>query len=293
MVKVDICDMAANVELGADGIWWSRARTAVSYPEGGNELYAAIEQDSFWFNHRNRCLVEVLKRFPPDGREFRGGAQSTPFFDIGGGNGYVSLAIQNAGWPAVLIEPGPSGARIARRRGVRDVICSTFQDAGFAERSMAAAGAFDVVEHIEDDLGFLRSVARTMQAGGRLYLTVPAFRSLWSAEDDDAGHFRRYTLASLSSVAERAGFQVEYLTYFFTFLPVPIFLLRTIPHKLGLRRPAEPQDASRTQAEHRAPGGLSNLLLDRLLNREIARIRTGRTMRTGSSCLAVLRARGE
>jgi SAM-dependent methyltransferase len=276
--EIDISRLAGSLERDEHGIWVARTRSAISYPDDGNHLCFELEDRSFWFQHRNRCLLAVMQRFPPPG----------VFFDVGGGNGFVSLAVQEAGWPVILVEPGPGGARNAAHRGVANVICATLEDAGFVEGSMPAAGAFDVVEHIQDDHAFLRSLARSLRPDGRLYLTVPAFSALWSQEDDYAGHHRRYTASTLRRLLEQTGFQVEYLTYFFSLLPLPVFLLRTIPYKLGVRR--SPDDRkNRTASEHKAPGGPLNALFNGLLDRELARIRSGRTIAFGGSCLAVAR----
>ena len=268
-------EIATGIGLSGEGIWFSSAAASVSYPASGNESCFRIEENSFWFKHRNRCLVETIRRFPPSGA----------VFDIGGGNGYVALAIQESGFDVVVVEPGPDGARNARRRGIRSVICATVENAGFLDRSMAAAGLFDVLEHIEDDLGFLKSLARRLLAGGRLYLTVPAFSALWSQEDNDAGHYRRYTLRQLRNVLERAGLEAEYLTYFFAFLPAPILLSRALPYRLGIRR------RRAGEADHRALAGMIGSLLEGSLHRELARIRAGRKVVLGGSCLAVARVR--
>ena len=58
----------------------------------------------------------------------------------------------------------------------------------------------DVLEHQEDDKGFLRSLVDKMQPGSTLLLTVPALQGLWSQWDEALGHFRRYDKASLHSV---------------------------------------------------------------------------------------------
>lgn len=272
---VDLRSIASNLELKDDGIWEAREHSATSYPEDGSDFYFGVEDESLWFSHRNQCLLEVLKRFPPHG----------VFFDIGGGNGCVAAALQNAGLPIVLVEPDPRGARNARLRKIRHVVCSTLDDAGFRPGSLPAVGAFDVVEHIEDDLRFLRSLTRCLAVGGRLYVTVPAYPLLWSQHDDYAGHYRRYTAASLQHVFEQAGFEIEYLTQIFRFLTVPVFLLRTIPYRLGLRRW---QSETAQRAEH---GALrtSNQIAGALARRELAAIRAGRISRWGSSCLAVAR----
>jgi hypothetical protein len=49
--------------------------------------------------------------------------------------------------------------------------------------------------------------------GGRVVLMVPAFESLYGEIDARLGHYRRYTQASLASVAESAGFFLRRLKY--------------------------------------------------------------------------------
>jgi SAM-dependent methyltransferase len=275
---VRIPEFASNLEAGEDGIWRSRTRSAISYPEAGNDLYFQLEDGSFWFQHRNRCLTEVLRHYPPGG----------VFFDIGGGNGCVALAIQRSGWPVVLVEPGPFGARNAKSRGIDHVVCSTLEDAGFRAGCMAAAGAFDVVEHIDDDLGFVRSVGTSLRPGGRFYVAVPALQSLWSQEDADVGHYRRYTTSSLRRLLESAGFEVEYLTYFFGCLPLPILVQRVLPYRLGIHI-----STSQAQQQKRSihAGGVLQPILERLLARELGSFCSRRTIRLGSSCLAVAKRR--
>src|SRR5207237_5800384 len=60
--------------------------------------------------------------------------------------------------------------------------------------------AMDVIEHIGDDLGLLRSSAASLRPGGLLFLTAPAFPHLFSRWDERLHHFRRYTRRSLAKV---------------------------------------------------------------------------------------------
>src|SRR5438046_2339206 len=76
------------------GVWVATAHGDVSYPDEGNAACAAIEDTSFWFRHRNRVIAAAVRRFPP---------LAGPIFDIGGGNGYVSLGLQRAGYSTVLV----------------------------------------------------------------------------------------------------------------------------------------------------------------------------------------------
>src|SRR5271170_4405432 len=143
---MNVQDMAANLELGEHGIWFSKGQSNVSYPAAGNEACFEIEDHSFWFRHRNRCIATVVRGFPPAGA----------LFDLGGGNGFVSLCLQKAGWQSVVVEPGSVGAINARKRGLENVICATLEDADFRAHSLPAAGLFDVLEHIDGDGQFLR-----------------------------------------------------------------------------------------------------------------------------------------
>ena len=248
----DLSAFASCVRLDNDGIWYAAEQEDVSYPSEGNDQCFEIEDKSFWFQHRNACIVELVKKFPPHG--------NGPIFDVGGGNGFVAKGLMDAGWDVVLVEPGPAGARNAKTRGVRDVVCATTQSAEFKPGSMPAIGVFDVVEHIEDDVAFLRHLHDLLEPGGMLYLTVPAYQFLWSHEDTHAGHFRRYNAKTLRERVERAGFEVRLVSGMFTWLIVPVALFRCLPFhffgrgKKGVRR------AEESKADHSIPEWLAQLV---------------------------------
>jgi SAM-dependent methyltransferase len=214
-----------------------------------------------------------MRRWPPAGT----------IFDVGGGNGVVAAAMQSAGLDVVLVEPGRNGARNARSRGVESVVCARLEDAGFPPATLPAVGLFDVLEHIGEDRAFLRSIEALLIPGGRLYLTVPAYRVLWSSEDVQFGHYRRYRLGGLRRLLEQSGFRVEYASYLFWALPAPIFLLRTLPSLLGATPGAGPDQVRRDHVT----GSTRGKLLGSLLRPELTRIGAGRRIPMGSSCLVV------
>jgi SAM-dependent methyltransferase len=276
-MMLDLGAFSAELTREDNGIW--RARTAaVSFPPEGYDRSFAVEDNSFWFRHRNACICEVVGRHAPAG----------PIFDVGGGNGAVAAALEKAGFATVLVEPGLPGAVNARRRGLPAVVCATVEGAGFRPHSLTAAGLFDVLEHIEDDAGFLKTLHGLLIPGGRLYLTVPAYQALWSIDDVHAGHFRRYTLAGLKSVLDGAGFDVDYRSYMFWFLPAAVFAFRTVPTWLGKRAMPELET---TRQEHAPPPGWKGRLLDWLLGLEQRRIARGLAVPLGGSCLLSAHAR--
>ncbi len=162
------------------------------------------------------------------------------------------------------------------------MVCATLEDAKFRDGSLPAAGLFDVLEHVEDDTAFLRQLHAKLAPGGRLYISVPAYRLLWSVEDDYAGHFRRYRLAELGRVLEAAGFRVDFATYIFSFLPLPIFVMRSLPSRLGIVRE---YNVRRTEREHLRQSGIGTKLTNWLCNWELVRLRQARKLALGGSCL--------
>jgi SAM-dependent methyltransferase len=277
---IDLTTISRSLEQTADGIWCCRSRSPISYPEWGNEACFQVEDSSFWFRHRNACILEAVRQYPPSG----------PLFDVGGGNGFVAKSMQDAGFDIVLVEPGTVGAGNARRRGIQYVVRATLEDAGFLPDSLPAISLFDVVEHMEDDRKFMETIRFHLSANGRVYLTVPAYQSLWSLEDIVAGHHRRYSSRAIRSLLVEAGFTVEFLTGFFRFLPPAIFAVRVIPFRLGLAvSSGADQVGSKIRWQHEIKSGWISGPLNWIQQREITGIRRRRQARFGASWLVVAR----
>lgn len=273
-MPVDITEVTSNLVQNTEGIWVSRELRDISYPTSGNELCYSVEETSFWFQHRNQVITQLVQQH----------SSGKSFFDIGGGNGCVSHALQQSEVDVVLVEPGPVGAVNARTRGIQTVVQSTFEDAGFAAGSMPSAGIFDVLEHIEADEQFLQSLHYYLEPEGCLYITVPAYQFLWANDDDHAGHYRRYTTTSLEARLTAAGFQIIYSSYLFAFLVPPIFLFRSLPSRMGLRKAPS---LTTTQKEHSQGKGLAAKLVGQCLQWESGRIEKQKKIPFGSSCIAV------
>jgi len=273
----DLAQISAALALGEDGIWRAAPRDrapALSFPVDGHDACFRIEDASFWFAHRNACIAAALAHADVAG----------PLLDVGGGNGSVSTALESHGIETVVLEPGPDGAQNARRRGLRNVVCATLEEARFAAGAFGAIGMFDVVEHLADDEAILREARRVLRPDGALCLTVPAYRWLWSAQDELAGHHRRYTLRRLRTLLTRCGFAVRFETYFFAPLAVPILLARSLPYRLFGRRSRAIEDGA---VQQHVPSPIARRAMDGLLALELARIRRGRTVPFGTSCLVV------
>lgn len=268
-------EIALNIEKHDNGIYYSKSTSDISYPEVGNENCMQIEENSFWFLHRNNIIAESVKKYNGD----------RTFFDIGGGNGFVSKRLQEEGVKVLLVEPGKMGAMNAYRRGIKNVLCATLEDAAFVPKQIDSVGLFDVVEHIKDDFIFLKKINEYMKDEGLVYITVPAYNFLWSNEDEDAGHFRRYSIPELYTLLDKSGFNVVYSTYIFSVLPLPIFVLRSFPSKIGLNKNSN--NIEKHQGEHKPKKGILNSLLQRIWSWELSRVKLNKKIAFGGSCFVI------
>lgn len=260
----------------SDRFFTAEKTDSVSYPLSAQAQLALVEELSFWFRHRNDVIGSLVCRFPPSG----------PIIEIGGGNGYVSLGLSHLGFSTIVLEPGVGGAEIAHRRGLV-VIRAGFTAETFVPGSVPAIGLFDVIEHIEDAQEFLTDCRRALVPGGMLYVTVPAFTALWSSDDEFAGHYRRYSHASLTRALTDAGFEIKFTSAFFSLLVLPLFLLRSLPTALGWRKVSTTEQA----LAHHQVGGRTSNILERLHRWETAAVRNGHSIPLGTSLVAVARRR--
>jgi SAM-dependent methyltransferase len=206
-------------------------------------------------------------------------------FDIGGGNGFVSKGLVESGYEPVLIEPGPDGDVNAQKRGLKNIVHSTVEDAQFKHESLQNVGMFDVIEHLENDADFLQNLQPLVCQGGIVAITVPAYNWLWSEADDFAGHYRRYTRRGLSKLLTKSGYEVLSVSGIFSFLIPPIAIFRATPYRLGIKEKSINQESA--EKDHCSNSGLGQKMLSALCKREIASIKNGHSKAFGASLLAI------
>lgn len=77
----------------------------------------------------------------------------------------------------------------------------------------SAVFAFNVLEHIPDDVAAVRGMADLTRPGGAVVIYVPAFMFAFSRLDSNIGHQRRYRVGQLRRMCEAAGLTVERIHY--------------------------------------------------------------------------------
>jgi SAM-dependent methyltransferase len=264
---------SAPSELEGDIISFTAVVEEESFEASFFDELEAVEEGSFWFRSRNRLVVWALRRFFPDAHEF---------LEIGCGNGYVLQGI-GAAQPDLDLtgaELFVEGLRIARSR----LPAATFLQLDAREipfdQAFDSIGAFDVLEHIEEDEAVLEQLRQAIRPGGGLLLTVPQHPWLWSAADEYAHHKRRYRRQELVGKVTAAGFDVVHTTSFIVAL-LPVL----VASRIRQRRPAANYDPT---ADLRL-GRLADRTLELVTSAELALTRRGVSWPVGGSLLLVAR----
>lgn len=234
---------------------------------------ATLEAGNFWFRARNELIVWALRTYGPMLRSF---------LEVGCGTGFVlsGIAQDRPGLALSGSEIFVAGLSHARER----VPSAQFMQMDARHLPFVdefdALGAFDVLEHIEEDDAVLAQFCRTLRPGGLLLVTVPQHAWLWSAADEYACHVRRYGRREIEAKVTAAGFELLRSTSFISALLPAMVLSREFQkrNKSGFKPESE-------------------LNINPVLNRmfyaltmvELAGIKCGMNYRAGGSRLIVAR----
>ena len=182
----------------------------------------------------------------------------------------------------------PIGLKVARER-LRDRAELVQMDARAipAEQVFDVIGAFDVIEHIEEDSVVLRAMHRALRAGGGIVIAVPQHPWLWSAADELGHHIRRYRRGELEATVRDAGFQLVFSASYNSLL-LPLMAASRLAEQLSRNNVGSPtgRGLSSVQAEFAVPR-LLNGLLKAILQFEVSLTLAGVRFPAGGSRLVV------
>lgn len=136
--------------------------------------------------------------------------------EIGSGLGQYARTWLDTGTPRITVTDRDPGRFAVLRDTFAgdervDVVDLDIFDAPAGDYSSMVA--FNVLEHIEDDVRALRAAHTLLRPGGAVIMFVPAFQFAMSAFDRAVGHWRRYTTSSLRAAYEAADLDVERVHY--------------------------------------------------------------------------------
>ncbi|HSB28321.1 MAG TPA: class I SAM-dependent methyltransferase [Pyrinomonadaceae bacterium] len=192
-----------------------------------------VEQSHWWYVGRRKIIASFVEAVCRDVKDRR-----PRLLDVGCGTGANLLLLSKYG-DAEGVDISEDALSFCRERGLDKVKLGAAEELPYEDGTFDLVTAFDVVEHMDDDVAGLREMRRVLRPGGRVLIFVPTFMFLWGVQDEVSNHRRRYRLPELHRVLEEAGFEIERSTYanitFFT----PILLVRQFMRLTGLKTATE------------------------------------------------------
>lgn len=174
--------------------------------------------DYWWYRARSELLAAAL------GPHL--GLPGT-VLDVGSADG-PSVGWVRASGRRVSLDVDPRG--LSPGTGV----CGSVLGLPFDDGVFDAVCAFDVVEHCAPESQAVEELARVLRPGGRLLVSVPAYRWAWSDHDVRAGHHTRYTRPRIVAALTGAGLRVDRATYAFASV-FPFFVAERVLRKARSR----------------------------------------------------------
>jgi SAM-dependent methyltransferase len=233
---------------------------------------AELDERHWWYRARRRIIADLIRR------EVRPGPDAQ-ILELGCGTGHNLAMLGDFGHVDGLELDDEAREMSAKRLG-REIMSAPLPELkGVADRHYDLVGAFDVIEHIEDDRAALESIATKLKPGGKFIMTVPAHQWMWTAHDVVNHHKRRYSKRSLRRLIEGSPLKLDRIGYFNSLL-FPLAIAERASSKLR----------GKDSADVKLPPAALNTLLEKVFEAE--RYAVGRLpLPPGLSLFAVASAR--
>lgn len=134
--------------------------------------------------------------------------------DVGCGVGTMSLYFAVNGAQVTGVDISPRAVQIAKAAakdlGLKNVeFINGEVEKGTGQYDLILCS--EIVEHVPDEIGFLKTIHSNLKKTGKLVLTTPSRENLlfqlgyYKKFDEEVGHLRRYTMESLPTSLAKAG----------------------------------------------------------------------------------------
>lgn len=216
--------------------------------------YYDLERNHWWFVAREKIISNYIKKLID--QKFLN-SSGLKILNVGCGPGRSSQYLSNFG-EVTSVEYDKDCCEFASERTGLHIIHGSITELPFPENSFDLVCAFDVIEHVEDDQLAVDEMKRVVKEDGIIFITVPAFMSMWSHHDVINHHFRRYKLPEVKTLfLSKNDGKMIFSSYFNTFLFPPIYFFRIVSNWF---KSGEKRKGSGSDFEAFKPGILNNIL---------------------------------
>lgn len=195
------------------------------------EKYHDVETDHWWFKSRRNYLLDLLSKIPKDSK----------ILDIGCSSGVFLKDLEQMGFNInnlYGVDISEQAIANSKANGIENSYVMDGQNITLLEKFDIII-ASDCLEHLKNDEEALLNWKNLLKTGGKMYVFVPAFMSLWSYHDDVNMHYRRYTKSQLEARFNAQGLKITSSGYWNFLLFGPVFLYRKLSATIFKNKSAE------------------------------------------------------
>lgn len=184
--------------------------------------YYHLEREHWWFKARLKILRSTISTKIINGKNLK-----LNILNAGVATGITSIMLEEFG-KVTSLEYDEDCCKFLKETLKIDVINGSLTELPFEDNTFDLVCAFDVIEHIKDDELAIKEIRRVLKTNGKIFLTVPAYKFLWSHHDVVNHHFRRYTLKDIRTLFQSENFNIIFGSYFNFILFLPIAASRLV-----------------------------------------------------------------
>lgn len=213
--------------------------------------YYRLEREHWWFRARIEILAATIKKNIDTSKKIK-------ILNVGVATGATSEMLQQFG-EVTSIEYNLDCCNFINQQSNLQVTQGSITALDFDNETFDLVCAFDVIEHVEDDITAAKELERVCAHNGNIFVTTPAYQFLWSEHDVVNHHFRRYTLSNFRNLFSKNKLINLKTTYFNSFLFPPIAIIRILLWPFQKNKTAN-NTTLETDATRFSPGILNNIL---------------------------------
>ncbi len=180
--------------------------------------YFELERSHWWFLARNEIILSQVEEI------YRSKGQRLKIINVGVATGASSEMLAQFG-EVTSIEYEQDCVDFTKSKIDIDIQLGTILDLQFPDETFDLVCSFDVIEHVENDQLAASELMRICKKGGFVFITVPAFMSIWSQHDVINHHVKRYVISEIHALFSNV-LKTHYVSYFNFPLSIPIFIVR-------------------------------------------------------------------
>ena len=169
------------------------------------------QKEHWWFQARKNIIDKIISSINLK--------KKNNILDFGAGSGVNIDMLRKYGLVDIHEQNKYARAAIKKEKKIKNLYSTLRIKKNFYDLILLA----DVIEHVEQPKKLLKNLKKFLKKDGHILITVPAYQFLFSKKDRVLGHYRRYNKDLLKK--ELSGFKVENISYFNTFLCLPIAIL--------------------------------------------------------------------